>query len=69
MRLPANCLRQSELREGDELEISIDPDGRLNLKPVRRLDRQTLVAALRQFHASVPTTPSVMEECRDGERW
>lgn len=69
LRLPADCLRQAGLREGDELEICIEPDGRLRLKPVRHLDRQALVADLRQFHASLPTTPSVMEECRDGERW
>jgi antitoxin MazE len=69
LRLPADCLRQAGLQEGDELSIVVGPDGRLTLEPVARFDRSGLAADLRQLHRSMPTTPSVMEECRSGERW
>ncbi len=54
LRLPADCLRQAGLQEGDELSI---------------VDRAGLAADLLQLHRSMPTTASVMEECRSGERW
>ena len=69
IRLPADCLRQAGLREGDQIDIVVGPDGRLSLEPLRRLDRSALAADLRQLQATMPFTPSVIEECRSGERW
>jgi antitoxin MazE len=69
VRLPADCLRQAGLREGDQIEIVVGSDGRLSLEPLHKLDRSALVADLRQLQATLPLTPSVMEECRAGERW
>jgi antitoxin MazE len=69
VRLPADCLRQAGLREGDQIEILVGPDGRLRLEPLRQLDRSALAAELRQLQATMPLTPSVMEECRSSERW
>jgi antitoxin MazE len=69
VRLPADCLRQAGLREGDPIEIVVGPDGRLSLEPLRQLDRSALAADLRQLQATMPLTPSVMDECRAGERW
>ncbi len=37
VRLPADCLRQAGLQEGDEIDIVVSPDGHLSLEPVRRL--------------------------------
>ena len=68
VRLPADCLRQASLQEGDQIEIVVGPDGRLSLEPVRRLDRSALAADLRQLQATMPLTPSVIEECRTSER-
>jgi antitoxin MazE len=69
VRLPAHCLRQAGLREGDQIEILVGPDGRLSLEPLRQLDRSALAAELRELQATMPLTPSVMEECRSTERW
>jgi antitoxin MazE len=69
VRLPAECLRRAGLREGDPIEIVVGADGRLSLEPLRQLDRKALAADLRQLQATMPFTPSVIEECRAGERW
>ena len=69
VRLPADCLRQAGLQEGDEIDIVVGPGGRLSLEPLRKLDRSALAADLRQLQATMPLTPSVIEQCRAGERW
>lgn len=69
VRLPADCLRQAGLQEGDQIDIVIGQDGRLTLEPLQQLDRSALAAELRQLQASMPLTQTVMEECRAGERW
>ncbi len=69
LRLPAACLRQAGLREGDQVEIVVGDDGRLSLEPLHQLDRSVLVMDLRRLQATMPLTPSVMEECRAAERW
>ena len=69
VRIPAYCLRQAGLREGDPIEIVVGPDGRLSLEPLQRLDRTALAADLRQLQATMPLTPSVIEACRGQERW
>ena len=68
VRLPADCLRQAGLEEGDSLAITVE-DGHLRLEPTPRHDRSALVADLRRLQASLPPTPAVIEACRDGERW
>ena len=57
VRLPADCLRQAGLQEGDQIDIVVGADGRLSLEPLRKLQ------------ATMPLTPSVIEDCRSGERW
>ena len=69
VRLPADCLRQAGLQEGDQIDIVVGADGRLSLEPLRKLDRSALATDLRQLQATMPLTPSVIEECRGGERW
>ena len=69
VRLPADCLRQAGLREGDQIAIVVGPDGRLSLEPLRQLDRTELANDLRRLQATMPHTPSVIDECRDAERW
>ncbi|WP_261358054.1 AbrB/MazE/SpoVT family DNA-binding domain-containing protein [Cyanobium sp. ATX 6A2] len=69
VRLPADCLRQAGLQEGDQIEIVVGPDGRLSLEPLHKLDRSALAADLRRLQTSMPLTPSVIEDCRTSERW
>jgi antitoxin MazE len=68
VRLPADCLRQDSLQEGDQIEIVVGPDGRLSLEPLRQLDHSALAADLRQLQATMPLTPAVIEDCRASER-
>jgi len=42
VRLPADCLRQAGLQEGDQIDIVVGPDGRQSLVPLRKLDRSPL---------------------------
>ena len=37
VRLPADCLRQAGLQEGDQIDIVVASDGRLSLEPLRQL--------------------------------
>ena len=69
VRLPADCLRQAGLQEGDHIEIVVGEDGPLNFKPLRQLDRSALAAELRQLRATMPLSPAVIEDCRAPERW
>jgi antitoxin MazE len=69
VRLPADCLRAAGLQEGDQLDIVLGNDGRLTLQSAHRVVRRELVAELRQLQASMPITPSVIGDCRRGERW
>ena len=69
VRLPADCLRQAGLQEGDRIEIVVGPEGRLSLQPLQQLNRAELTADLRELHAAMPLTPSVIEEAREAERW
>jgi antitoxin MazE len=69
VRIPADCLRQAGLREGDQINIVVGSDGRLSLEPLQRLDRTALAADLRELQTTMPLTPSVIEELRTSERW
>ncbi len=69
LRFPAACLRQAGLREGDQVEIVVGDDGRLSLEPLHQLDRSALAMDLRRLQATMPLTPSEMEECRAAQRW
>jgi antitoxin MazE len=69
VRLPADCLRQAGLEEGDRVEIVVGPDGHLSLQPLHQLDRAAFIADLRELQAAMPLTPSVIEEVRETERW
>jgi len=69
VRLPAACLSQAGLREGDQVQISIGEDGRLTLEPVQRLQRSALADECRLLQSTMPQTPSVIETCRTEERW
>ena len=69
IRLPADCLREAGLREGDQIKIVVGGDGRLSLQPLQQLDRSALAADLRLMQTAMPLTPSVIDECRASERW
>ena len=69
IRLPADCLREAGLREGNQITIVVGGDGRLSLQPLQQLDRSALAADLRQMQTTMPLTPSVIDECRASERW
>jgi len=67
-RLPADCLRQAGMEEGDQIEIVSGEDGRLNLMPMRQLGRSALVADLSRLQATMPLTPAMMEQRLAAER-
>ena len=69
IRLPADCVREAGLQEGDQIKIVVGGDGRLSLQPLQQLDRSALAADLRQMQTAMPLTPSVIDECRASERW
>jgi antitoxin MazE len=59
---------QAIRRWGNSLAVSLPADC-LSLEPLRRLDRSALATDLHQLQATMPLTPSVIEDCLAGERW
>ena len=69
VRLPADCLRQAGLKEGDQITIAVEANGRLTLAPLKQQDRAALASDLRRLQATMPITPSVIENSRSDVRW
>jgi hypothetical protein len=67
--LPMNWTVAGMLPWSLPFRTQVFPACRLSLEPLRRLDRSALATDLRQLQATMPLTPSVIEDCRGRERW
>jgi antitoxin MazE len=52
VRLPASVVEQLKLKEGDEIEISVDTPHRFNVR--RKPDPEAILARLRGFRGRLP---------------
>ncbi len=54
VRLPVECLRAADLKEGDEVEAQVTPVGEIRMVPLRVLDKPAFLLRLRKLHARMP---------------
>jgi len=73
IRLPAEYLRATGLREGDQIEAELTPRGEIRLAPARTFDRAAFLARLRELHARIPqqeeSAGDLVRRMRDSDRY
>jgi antitoxin MazE len=69
VRLPATLLLKLFLKEGDTLEVAIEPDGTLHLFPSHGFNKKGFLTKLKKLHHSLPHTESVIEVMRKEQRY
>lgn len=69
VRLPAACLRDVGLREGDLIEAEVTPQGEIRLIPAPKFDKEVFLARLGKLHAQIPMTEATVETMRTAERY
>lgn len=68
VRIPAEYVRRTGLKEGDSVEASLTADGGISIRPAR-WDRKAFVQQLLEAQQSMPMGESVIEELRRGARY
>lgn len=68
VRIPATFIKQTLLKDGDRVEITLSQDGYLIIKP-QKLDRKTIAAKLKEFRNTLKMGKSVMDEVRSEARY
>jgi antitoxin MazE len=69
VRLPVECTRAAGLKEGDSVEASIAPSGKITLAPERAFDKGAFLTRIARLHASMPMTEPVVETMRQEARY
>ena len=69
VRIPAECLRASGLKEGARVEVSIAANGELRLTPVHAFDKTRFLQGLEKLHRHMPETQPVVESLRAAARY
>lgn len=69
VRLPVECVRAAGLKEGDNVEASITPNGDINLTPEHRFDKEAFLARIATLHSSMSMTAPVVEAMRKEDRY
>jgi antitoxin MazE len=68
VRIPARFIKQTQLKDGDRVEVTLSQDGYLIIKP-QKLDRKTIAARLKEFRNTLKMGKSVMDEVRSEARY
>ena len=73
VRLPVECIRSAGLKEGDEVEAQLTPNGEIRLMPSHVFDKSAFLERLNQLHATMPMQAESAGEfirwLRDGNRY
>ena len=69
VRLPAECIRATGLRQGDSVDAEITPAGEITLTPVRPFDKAAFLQQLRKLRRGMPVTEPVVERMRRETRY
>ncbi|MBK6743626.1 MAG: AbrB/MazE/SpoVT family DNA-binding domain-containing protein [Hydrogenophilales bacterium] len=67
-RIPAEYARQLGVKDGDNVEAKLTPDGGLSIRP-SKWDRKLFADELAVNLAAMPMGASVMDEVRRGGRY
>ena len=68
MRIPAEVIKQIQIKEGDRVESILSLDGTLIIKP-QKLDRKTLAKMAKEQRDPMKMGKSVMDEVRSEARY
>lgn len=69
LRLPAECVRATGLRQGDSVDAEITPAGTITLTPARPFDKSAFLLRLRKQRGGMSVTEPVVERMRRGVRY
>jgi antitoxin MazE len=69
VRLPTALLQKVLFKEGDVLEVQIEPDGTLHLLPTHNFDKSAFLFKLNKLRQKLPGTKSVIETMRQEQRY
>ena len=69
VRLPAECVRATGLRQGDSVDAEITPAGTITLTPARPFDKSAFLQRLRKLRRGMPATEPVVERMRREARY
>ena len=69
VRIPADYVRQMDVKEGDQLEAHLGVDGALNLKPPAQWSRKAFAKELAKDQEDAPVGTSVMAQLRGEARY
>ena len=69
LRLPADCLRATGLRQGDSVDAEITPAGTITLTPARSFDKAAFLQRIRKQRRRMPVTAPVVELMRRDARY
>ena len=69
VRLPAECVRATGLRQGDSVDAEITPAGKITLTPAKTFDKAAFLQRLRKLRRGMPVTEPVVERMRREARF
>ena len=73
VRLPVECIRSAGLKEGDEVEAEVTPNGEIRLMPSHVFDKSAFLERLNKLHATMPmqteSAGEFIRRLRDGDRY
>jgi antitoxin MazE len=69
LRLPAECVRATGLRQGDSVDAEITPAGTITITPARPFDKTAFLQRLRKQRRGMPVAEPVVERMRREARY
>ena len=69
VRLPAECVRATGLRQGDSVDAEITPAGQITLTPTKPFNKAAFLQRLRKLRRNMPVTEPVVEKMRREARY
>lgn len=69
VRLPAESLRRTGLREGSAVTVAVGKDGDIRLAPLHAFDKAAFVKRLSALHRTMPESKPVVAVMRADSRY
>ena len=69
LRLPAECVRATGLRQGDSVDAEITQAGTITLTPARPFNKSAFLQRLRRQRAGMQVAEPVVERMRQEARY
>jgi antitoxin MazE len=69
LRLPAECVRATGLRQGDSVDAEITPAGTITLTPAKAFDKTEFLQRLRKLRRGMAVSDPVVDRMRREARY